>query len=108
MCSKPHTLYYTTRSCKPLSVVNDTYQELSTKSNTQKQSEEDHIKTVPEGFERHIYDGIKWKFFLRNAENKEELINIIVKFIKFNRGQQLINSLFIVTTTDKIYIFQEG
>ena len=42
-----------------------------------------------------------------NAKNKEELINIIVKFIKSNKGWQLINSLFIVTAGDKIYKFQE-
>ena len=52
--------------------------------------------------------GMKWKKFLRNAENKEELINIIVKFIKSNKGWQLINSPFIVTAGDKIYGFQEG
>ena len=26
--------------------------------------------------------GMKWNEFLRNAKNKDELINIIVKFIK--------------------------
>ena len=36
--------------------------------------------------------------FLGNAKNNEELINIIVKFIKSNKGRQLINSLFIVTS----------
>ena len=45
---------------------------------------------------------------LKNAKNKKELINLIVKFIKSNKGQQLINSLFTVTTGDKIYGFQEG
>ena len=52
--------------------------------------------------------GMKWKKFLRNAENKEELINIIVKFVKSNKGWQLINSPFIATAGDKIYGFQEG
>ena len=51
---------------------------------------------------------MKWNEFLRNAKNKEELINIIVKFIKSNKGRQLINSPFVVTVGSKIYRFQEG
>ena len=37
----------------------------------------------------------------------EELTNIIVNFIKFNKGRQLNNSPFIVTAGDKIQRFQE-
>ena len=51
--------------------------------------------------------GMKWKEFLRNAENKEELINIIVKFIKSNKGWQLIYSHFIFAAGDKIYRFKK-
>ena len=67
-------------------MVNDTYRELSTKNHTQNQRGEDHIKSVIEGFEQHMPAGMKWNEFLRNAKNKEELINIIVKFIKSNKG----------------------
>ena len=88
--------------------VNDTYQELSTKKNTQNQRGENHIKTVIERFEQYMSAGMKWNEFLRNAKNNEELINIIVKFIKCNKRQQLINSPFIVTAGDNIYRFQEG
>ena len=52
--------------------------------------------------------GMKWNEFLRNAKNKEELINIIVKFIKSSKGRQLTNSPFIVTVRGKIYGFQDG
>ena len=52
--------------------------------------------------------GMKWDEFLRNAKNKEEFINIIAKFLKSNKGRQLINSPFIITVGDKIYEFQEG
>ena len=45
--------------------------------------------------------------FLRNAKNKEELINIIVKFIKSNKGWQLLYSHFIFTVGDKIYRFKK-
>ena len=51
---------------------------------------------------------MKWNKFLRNAKNKEELININVKFIKSNKLRQLINSPFIVTAENKIYRFEEG
>ena len=52
--------------------------------------------------------GMKWDEFLRNAKNKEEFINIIAKFLKSNKGRQLINSSFIIIVGDKIYEFQEG
>ena len=51
---------------------------------------------------------MKWNKFPRNAKKKEELINIIVNFIKSNKGWQLTNSPVIVTAGDKIYIFQGG
>ena len=51
---------------------------------------------------------MKLNEFLRNAKNKEELINIIVKFIKSNKGRQLINSPFNVTVRNKTCGFQEG
>ena len=44
--------------------------------------------------------------FLRNAKNKEELKNI-VKFIKSNKGRQLIYSHFIFIIGDKIYRFKK-
>ena len=49
---------------------------------------------------------MKWNKFLRNAKNKEELINTIVKFIKSSKGWQLIYSRFIFTVGDKIYRFE--
>ena len=67
-------------------MVKDTYQELSTKNNKRNQRGQDHIITVIEGFEQHIRAGMKWNEFLRNSKNKEELINITVKFIKSNKG----------------------
>ena len=66
-------------------MVNDTYQELSTKNNTPEQRGGDYIKRVIEGFEQHMPAGMKWSEFLRNAKNKE-VINIILKFIKSNKG----------------------
>ena len=94
--------------CLLVGMVNDTYQELSTKSNARNQRVKDHIKTVTGGFEPNIPAGMKWNEFLINAKNKEELTNIIVKFTKSNKGRQLTNSPFIVTAGDKIYRFQEG
>ena len=94
--------------CLLVGMVNDTYQKPNTKNNTRNQKGEYHIKTAIEGFEQYMPTGMKWNEFLRNAENKKELINLIVKFIKSNKSQQLINSIFTVTTGDKIYRFQEG
>ena len=54
------------------------------------------------------WNGMKSNKFLRNAKNKEELISIIVKFIKSHKGSQLINSPFIVTVGNKTYKFEEG
>ena len=61
-----------------------------------------------EGFEESMQVSIKWNEFLKNAKTKEELINIIAKFIKSNRARQLIYSPFIVITKarDKIYRFK--
>ena len=94
--------------CLLVCMVNDAYQEQSTKNNTREKRGDDHIKTAIERFEQHMPAGMKWNEFLGNAKNKEELMNIIVKFIKSNKGQQLINSPFIVTVGHKIYEFQEG
>ena len=67
--------------CLLAGMVNDAYQEQSTKNNTRDKRGEDHIKTVIEGFEQHMPAGMKWNEFLRNAKNKKELINVIMKFI---------------------------
>ena len=72
--------------CLLVGMMNDTYQELSTKSNNRNCRGEDHIKTVIEGFEQHMPAGINCNKFLRNAKTKVELINIIVKFMKSNKG----------------------
>ena len=93
--------------CLLVGMVNDAYQEQSTKNNTLEKRGEDHIKTVIEIFQQHMPAGMKWNKFLRNAKNKE-LTNILEKFIKSKKGPQLINSSFIVTVGDKIYKFQEG
>ena len=94
--------------CLLVGIVNDAYQEQSTKNNTQEKRGEGHTKTAIEGFEQHMPAGMKWNEFLRNAKNKEEFINIIMKFIKSNKDRQLINSPFIVTAGEKFYEFQEG
>ena len=60
-------------------MVNDTYQELSTKNNTKNQRGEDNIKTVIERFEPHMAARIKRENILENAKNKEELIHTIYK-----------------------------
>ena len=39
------------------------------------------MKTIKERFEQHMSAGLKWNKFLTRAKNKEELINIIVKFM---------------------------
>ena len=89
-------------------MLNDRYQELSTKNNSWNQRREDHIKTIIVEFEQYMPAGMKWNEFLRNAKNKEELTSTIVKFIKSNKGRQLINLPFIVTAGDKMYRIQEG
>ena len=83
-------------------MVNDTYRELSFKNNTRNQRGEDHIKTVVEEFEQYMPAGMKLNEFLRDAKTNEELLNTIVKFIKSNKGRQLINLPFIVTAGDRI------
>ena len=40
-------------------MVNDTYQEISTKNNTREQRGEDQIKRVIEGLEKHMPAGMK-------------------------------------------------
>ena len=60
-------------------MVNDTYQELSTKNNTKNQRGEDNIKTVIERFEPYMAARIKRENILENAKNKEELIYTIYK-----------------------------
>ena len=67
--------------CLSVCMVNDAYQEQSIKNNTREKRGEDHIKTAIERFEQHKSAGMKWYELLRNAKNKEELMNIIVKFI---------------------------
>ena len=62
------------------------------------------IKTVI-WYEQHIP---AWNKFFINDKTKEELINITVKFLKSNKGRELINSPYIVTAGDKIYRFQVG
>ena len=51
---------------------------------------------------------MKWNKFLRSAVNKNQLINIIVKFIKYSMGRQLFNSPFIVTAGENIYRLSES
>ena len=58
--------------CLLVGMVNDKYQELSTKNNTWGQRGEDHKKTVTDGFEQHMPAGMKWNKFLTNAKNKED------------------------------------
>ena len=60
-------------------MVNDTYQELSTKNNTKNQRGKDNIKTVIERFELYMAARIKRENILENAKNKEELIYTIYK-----------------------------
>ena len=99
---KFHTFYYLppyeVAECLLVGMVNGTYQELSTKNN---------IKSVIERFEQHMPAGMKWNKFLRNGKNEEELTNIIMKFIKYDKGQQLFNSSFFVIAKTKSTDFKK-
>ena len=57
--------------------MNDTYQVLNTKNNTQKSRRDRHTRNVIEGFEQPIPAGMKWNKFLWNTRTKEEFINIL-------------------------------
>ena len=50
--------------------------------------------------------GIKWYEFLRNAENKEQLLDLIIRYVFDEKGQRLIKTPFAITVGDKIHKLQ--
>jgi len=56
-----------------------------------------------EGYEQHMPSGMKWQEFLRNAENKEQLLELITKYVFSLKGRRLIDMPFIITVRNKIH-----
>ena len=52
--------------------------------------------------------GIKWHEFLRNAENKEQLLELIKRYVFDEKGQGLIKTPFVITVGDKIHKLQQN
>ena len=94
--------------CILFGMVNDTYNETSIKSNTRKKRGEEHLKTIIEGFEQHMPAGVKWNEFLRNGDNKNQLIKIILRFILSEEGKKLLRFPFIITSGDDIFRIDNG
>ena len=68
--------------CSLDGTVNITNRELNIKSKTQRSRREMLMKIIIQGFEQYIPGGMKRSELLRIANNNEELINIIVKFMQ--------------------------
>ena len=87
---------------KLVGMVNDTYLDCSTKSGTRKKRGEDFQKTFVTGFEQHMTSGTKWQQFLRNSENKKQLLGLISKYVLADKGNE-IKVPFIITVGDENY-----
>ena len=56
-----------------------------------------------DGLEQRMSSGIKWQEFLRNAENKEQLLELITMYVFAENGKRLINTPFVITEGNKNY-----
>ena len=72
--------------------VNDQYWKLSTKSETRigrgegEVSRRVHLK----GFDQKMLKGAEWMDFFHNSDNKEDLIDLICRFLKTDVGRKLL------------------
>ena len=63
-------------------IINDTYRDDSLKRGTRKERGESDVKVLIEGFEQHMLQGTKWQEVLTRGDNKEELINLILRYFQ--------------------------
>ena len=56
-----------------------------------------------DGLEQSMPSGIKWQEFLRNAENKELLLELITMYVFAENGKRLINTPIVITEGNKNY-----
>ena len=52
--------------------------------------------------------GTMWHEFLRNAENKEQLLELIKRYVFDDKGRRLIKTPFVITVGDKIHKLQQN
>ena len=91
-----------------VAMANYTYQRTSAKSGTRKQRGEECHRTSVDGLEQRMPSEIKWQEFLRNDENKEQLLELITMHVFAENGRRLINTPFVITEGIKIYKILEN
>ena len=91
-----------------LGMINDTYNKCSAKSGKRIQRGEEHLRTYVGGFPQHMSSGIKWHEVLRNAENKEQLLELIKGYVFAEKGRRLIKTPFVIAVGDKIHKLQQN
>ena len=84
-------------------LVNDTYKADSIKGGTRKERGESGLKVKIDGFDQHMLQGSKWQEFLNSGQNKEELIQLIVKYMETGEGMSQLEHPYIVTAGDATF-----
>ena len=89
-------------------MVNDTYPKLSAKNGVRIQRGEEFVRTHVEGIGQQMPNGIRWQEFLKNGENKEQLIKLVKEYALSAKGKKLVWKPFLITSGDRNYKLMES
>ena len=68
----------------------------------------DGPKVKIEGFDQHMLQGNRWKEFLTNGDNKNELIRLIGRYISTEEIRNKFKTKFTFTSADETYTIESG
>ena len=93
------------RGCNAVEVglINDTYKKDSVKEGTRLERGASGQKVTISGFDQNMLQGNKWQEFLNSGENKEELIQLIARYLQTDEGKSFLQQPLIVTAADTTY-----
>lgn len=89
-------------------LINDTYKADSIKGGTRKERGESGLKVKIDGFDQHMLQGNKWQEFLNSGQNKEELIQLLVKYMETGEGMSQLEHPYLVTAGDATFSVRHG
>ena len=89
-------------------LINDTYKADSVKGGTRKDRGESGLRVQIDGFDQHMLQGNKWQEFLNSGENKEELIQLLVKYLGTEEGMAQLEHPYIITAGDATFAVRNG
>ena len=91
-------------------IVNDQYWKISTKADTRLGRGEGEVsrRVHLKGFDQKMLKGTEWLDFFNNGDNKENLIDLLCRFVKSDEGRKLLRIPIVINCKNEAWEITKG